>query len=144
MLILPGNLYAGGGGPHGGGNDLAQGHQIFKWTSLGQQEIFVPVGQLFNPVKYACGQFSAADRTYAVIFPGLGGTEAEMAFPVAVKMIFALFRKEFNGPPKALAPLNGAVEPCIGHGDVKKAGLPAKFGGRVGVRVGDELKGIKG
>ena len=66
-----------------------------------------------------------------------------MAFPVAVKMIFALFRKEFNGPPKALAPLNGAVEPCIGHGDVKKAGLPAKFGGRVGVRVGDELKGIK-
>ena len=27
---------------------------------------------------------------------------------------------------------------------VKKAGLPAKFGGRVGVRVGDELKGIKG
>ena len=80
-----------------------RGTRFSKGTSLGQQEVLVPVSQLFNPVKYACGQFSAADRTYAVVFPGLGGTEAEMAFPVAVKMIFALLRKEFNGAFKALA-----------------------------------------
>ena len=67
-----------------------------------------------------------------------------MAFPVAVKMIFALLRKEFNGALKALAPLYGAVEPRIGHGNVKQAGLPAQLGGRVGVRVGDKLKGVKG
>ena len=38
-------------------------------------------------------------------------------------MIFALLRKEFNGAFKALAPLYGAVEPRIGHGNVKQAGL---------------------
>lgn len=67
----------------------------FQRDVLGQQEILVPVSQLFNPVKYAWSVF-AADRTYAVIFPGLGGTEAD-GISVAVKADICLLRKEFNG-----------------------------------------------
>ena len=144
VLILPRHLDTGRRGAHACGDYLWQGNQVFVWTSARKDEIFLAVSQLLNAVEYACCQFFAAYRADSVVLSGLGGAQAEVAFAVAVKVILAFFREELNGSGQSFASLDGAVKPVIGHGDVKEVGFPSKLGRRVGIGIGNQMKGIQG
>ena len=133
VLILPRHLDTAGGGAHTAGDHFRKGYQVLIRPAARQPEGFLAVGQLFDPVKHTCGQLSAAHRAYTVILPGLGRTQAQVAFAVAVKMVFTLLREKLDGSGQPLASLDRAVKPFIGHGDIKQIGLPPQFGWGMGI-----------
>ena len=51
---------------------------------------------------HADGQLTPADGAYPAVTLRLCGTQAEVAVPVAVVMVFSLFWEELDGPREAL------------------------------------------
>ena len=109
FLVLNLNLCAGGGTAGGGRNHLRKGHQTFKWTRPLQLESLFPIRQLLHSVGHANRQLFAANRAFPVITLRFHGTEAEVAFPMTVEVVFALLGEKLNGTLKTVAPLDGSV-----------------------------------
>ena len=100
--------------PGGCGDHLRQRNQALKCLRSRQHEAFLPVRQLLHAVGNAYGQFSAADRAFTGVFFCVQRAQAEMAFPVAVIMVFAFFWEEFDGSHQPLSRLYRRLQPFIG------------------------------
>ena len=75
----------------GQGDKIAESRSVFRLVSMGS------LSQLLNPVKHPQGHGSAAYRTDPVVFQGLGGSDADIALPVTVIMIFPLLGIQIQG-----------------------------------------------
>lgn len=114
-------------------NHLRQGREAFKGLfPLGPRRA---VGQFLHAVFHADCNFSAANRAFPAVLKCLGRGQAHAAVPVAVQMIFSLFREKLNRPAKTVrvAPLDRVRERIKAPVNLEQVGLAAKLAG--GVRI---------
>ena len=89
---------------------LRQRGKAFEWVCARRTGVLVPVCELFHPMLHADGQLTPADGAYPAVALRLCGTQAEVAVPVAVVMVFSLFWEELDGPREAPPPVCRAWE----------------------------------
>jgi hypothetical protein len=91
-----------------------------------------------DPVKHSDSQGLLANRAEPSVLPRFGWMQTNLAFPVPVKVVLALFRKELYRSLKAFFLTHGFHEEIIIKGDIKNVGFSSKLGRGVGIRVGDK------
>ena len=130
-------------GSGGSGDHLRKRNQAFKGLCIRPHVVLRPVSQLFYPVQHADGDLFPTDRATVAEFCGLLGTDAEAAFPMAVKMIFSFLRKKFQRSGKSLSRVYGLRDSVIGQLRLKQRGLPPQLRRGMGVRIGNQKIGVQ-
>ena len=91
------------------------------------------------------GQWLMADRAEVVQLPAFFGTEADVAFAMAVKVVFPFLRKEFHRADQAAVVffLQGPPQAGKLKVGVEQISLASQLRRRVTVRIGDQPVPVK-
>ena len=135
LLIPAFRLYALGAASCRSSDHLPQGHQALKGLRSGTDKALGPVRQLLDPVEDPDRQLLPADGAAPLILLRFLRLQAEVAFSVAVVVVFSLLREKFHRSLQALSPLKGPVQPLIGQIPRDQVGLPSQLRRRMGVGV---------
>ena len=140
FLLYP---FAGRRPPCGSGDHLRQRDQALKGLSSLRQEALRPVGQLADPVGNAHGHPLFAYRTDPSMALRLQRTHADMAFPVAVKMVLSLLGKKLDGAGQSVPRFHRSLKPRIGQLCIQQVRFSSQLCRRVGVGIGNKLETVQ-
>ena len=114
------------------GQDLGQRDQAaHRAGGRGRRNLLGPVREVLDPVHDADGERLPAHRAPPPLPPGLVRREADLAAPVAVQVVLALFGKELERAPVPFAGLQRPAKGEVVELGVEDAHLPAELLRRV-------------
>ncbi|AUX22690.1 uncharacterized protein SOCEGT47_031960 [Sorangium cellulosum] len=125
------------------GQHLGQRHQVAERARALGPRPFLAIGELLDPVQHPDRDRVPAHGAGEGARPRLRRREHDIAFAVAVEVVFPLFREELHGAAEALSGLQGAPDREVIERRVEGRGLAAELAGRVRVRAGDEPVAIE-
>ena len=140
FLLYP---FTGRRPPGGSGDHLRQRDQALKGLSSLRQEALRPVSQLIDPVGDAHGHLLFTYRTDPSMALRLQRTHADMAFPVAIKMVLSLLRKKLNGAGQSVPRFHRSLKPRIGQLCIQQVRFSSQLCRRVGVGIGNKLETVQ-
>ena len=143
-VVEAGHLLGLGADPQNLAQNLGQAEEALKRSGPWRLEAFGPVSQSLHPVEHADGDRLAADRAESRTRRRLPGFQANLAGAVAVQMILALLRKEFQGPGQSLAGAQGGYNLRVTQPGLEHGRLTGQVGRGVGVGGGDQMEAVQG
>ena len=143
-VVEAGHFLGLGADPQNLSQNLGQAEEALKRSGPWRLEAFGPVSQSLHPVEHADGDRLAADRAESRTRRRLPGFQANLAGAVAVQMILALLRKEFQGPGQSLAGAQGGYNLRVTQPGLEHGRLTGQVGRGVGVGGGDQMEAVQG
>ena len=122
---------------------FGQRHPILKRFRVLQPIILRAARKLFDSVQNAYGYLFSANGAAAPRPCRLFGRKAELAVPVAVKVVFPFFGKKLYRSPEAFTRFQRPLYPEVGHFAIEHIAFAPQFCRRVRVRIGYQSIAVK-